>query len=76
MNNCGLPGIDRRMKVDDRIEAVVSAAANYPWLGDLTPESILSWVELELGRLCMRPTRRSTATTTAWSGRSVRSFMS
>ena len=38
------------MKLDDRIEAVVSAAANYPWLGDLTAENILRWIELELGR--------------------------
>jgi hypothetical protein len=51
MNACGLPGIDRRMKVDDRIKAVVSAAADYPWLGDITAEGILRWVELELGRL-------------------------
>jgi hypothetical protein len=38
------------MKLDDRIEAVVSAAANYPWLGDLTAENILRWIDLELGR--------------------------
>jgi hypothetical protein len=33
----------------DRIEAVVSAAANYSWLGDLTAENISRWIELELG---------------------------
>ena len=38
------------MKLDDRIEAVVSAAADYPWLGNLTAEKILRWIELELGR--------------------------
>src|SRR5260370_16500238 len=38
------------MKLDDRIEAIVSTAANYPWLGDLTAENILRWTKLELGR--------------------------
>src|SRR5271169_4393622 len=49
MNSCSLLGIDGWMKLDDRIEAVASAAANYPWLGDLTAESILRWIKLELG---------------------------
>jgi hypothetical protein len=39
------------MKLPDRIEAVVFAAAEFPWLGELTEESIESWIELELGRL-------------------------
>ena len=39
------------MKLDDRIEAVAFAAADNPWLGELTAENILGWVELELGRL-------------------------
>jgi hypothetical protein len=51
MNSCRLLGIDRRMKLDDRIKAVVSAAADHPWLGEMTAENILCWVELELGRL-------------------------
>jgi hypothetical protein len=50
MNSCSLLGIDGWMKLDDRIEAVASAAANYPWLGELTAESILRWIKLELGR--------------------------
>jgi hypothetical protein len=50
MNSCSLLGIDYWMKLDDRIEAVVSAAAKYPWLGELTAENILRWIELELGR--------------------------
>jgi hypothetical protein len=43
--------IDGWMKLDDRIGAVASAASDYPWLGDLTAESILRWIELELGDL-------------------------
>ena len=39
------------MKLEDRIEAVAFAAADNPWLGELTAENILGWVELELGRL-------------------------
>lgn len=39
------------MKLDDRIRAVASAAADNPWLGNLTADNILVWVELELGRL-------------------------
>jgi hypothetical protein len=39
------------MKLDDRIGAVASAASGYPWLGDLTAENILRWIELELGDL-------------------------
>ena len=37
------------MKLDDRIEAVVSAAAEFPWLGDFTSESVRRWIGLELG---------------------------
>jgi hypothetical protein len=37
------------MKLDDRIEAVVSAAAEFSWLGDFTSESVRRWIGLELG---------------------------
>jgi hypothetical protein len=39
------------MKLDDRIAAVVFAAAAHPWLGELTAKSVSRWMELELGRL-------------------------
>jgi hypothetical protein len=38
------------MKLDDRIEAVVSAATELSWLNDLTAESIGRWIGLELGQ--------------------------
>ena len=38
------------MKLDDRIEAVVSAATELSWLSDLTAESIRRWIGLELGQ--------------------------
>jgi len=37
------------MKLDDRIAAVASAATEFSSLGDLTPENISIWVQLELG---------------------------
>jgi Acyl-CoA reductase (LuxC) len=49
MNFCSLLGIDRWMKLNERIEALVSAATNYHWLGALTAENIFRWIELELG---------------------------
>jgi hypothetical protein len=39
------------MKLNDRIAAIVAAAAEFPWLGDVTPESVSRWTELELGQL-------------------------
>ncbi len=39
------------MKLDDRIEAIASAAADCAWLGELTAENIWRWIELELGCL-------------------------
>jgi len=39
------------MKLDDRIAALVAAAAEFHWLGDLTPESLSRWIELELGQM-------------------------
>jgi hypothetical protein len=39
------------MKLDERVEAVVRAAADYPWLGELTEDTIGRWIQLELGRL-------------------------
>jgi hypothetical protein len=35
-------------KIMERAEAVASAAKPLPWLGDLSKEKILAWVELEL----------------------------
>jgi len=43
------------MKLDDRIAAVVSAAAGFSWLGDLTAENIARWIELELGQYLSDP---------------------
>lgn len=51
MNSCSLFEIDGQMKLDDRIGAVASAAADFPWLGDLDAENILRWIKLELGDL-------------------------
>jgi Acyl-CoA reductase (LuxC) len=39
------------MQLLNRVEAVASAAREFPWLGDLTPSSISRWIELELGKL-------------------------
>jgi hypothetical protein len=38
------------MNLDDRIAAIAEAARHFPWLGDLTPQSISRWIELELGK--------------------------
>jgi hypothetical protein len=43
-------GADQRMKLDDRIAAVVSAAAEVGSLGKLTSQNIAEWIELELGQ--------------------------
>ncbi len=43
------------MKLDDRIAAVASAASGFPWLGELTKESISGWIELELGHFLSNP---------------------
>jgi Acyl-CoA reductase (LuxC) len=37
------------MNLDARVGAVVSAAAKFSWLSDLTRENIERWIELELG---------------------------
>jgi hypothetical protein len=39
------------MELLNRVEAVASAARNFPWLGELTVSSIGQWIELELGAL-------------------------
>jgi hypothetical protein len=39
------------MQLLNRVEAVASAAQEFPWLGDLGPSSIRRWIELELGSL-------------------------
>jgi Acyl-CoA reductase (LuxC) len=43
------------MSLDDRITAVVAAAAEISWLVDLTFENISHWVELELGKYLSEP---------------------
>jgi hypothetical protein len=43
------------MNLEDRIAAVVSACRQAAWLGDLTPEKISQWIELELGRFLSEP---------------------
>jgi hypothetical protein len=43
------------MKLDDRVAAVASAAADFSWLGDLTSENISHWIELELGQFLNSP---------------------
>jgi Acyl-CoA reductase (LuxC) len=43
------------MNLDDRVAAVVSAAAGFSWLGDLTSENITRWIELELGQYLSEP---------------------
>ena len=42
------------MRLDDRIAAVVAAAAEISWLVDLTFENISHWIELELGQYLKR----------------------
>jgi Acyl-CoA reductase (LuxC) len=43
------------MNLDNRVTAVVAAAARFPWLGDLTSEKIKHWIELELGHHLSAP---------------------
>jgi hypothetical protein len=43
------------MKLDDRIAAIVLAAADLSCLGDLTSEKISRWIELELGKFLSNP---------------------
>jgi hypothetical protein len=43
------------MDLQRRIEAVAKAAAQFPWLGDLSPAAIAQWIELELGDLLKSP---------------------
>jgi hypothetical protein len=43
------------MKLDDRIAAVVAAAAEFSWLGELTSENISRWIKLELGQFLGDP---------------------
>jgi hypothetical protein len=43
------------MKLDDRIAAVVSAAAEVPWLSDVTADKTLRWIEAELGKFLGGP---------------------
>jgi hypothetical protein len=38
------------MNLDERVAAIVSAAAGFSWLGDLTFQNITRWIELELGQ--------------------------
>jgi hypothetical protein len=46
------------MRLDDRIAAVVAAAAEISWLVDLTFEKISHWIELELGPSLSDPNPR------------------
>ena len=57
------------MKLEDRIGAVASAAADNPWLGDLTAENILVGWNWSLAVFCNWANRRDTVTHTAWSSR-------
>jgi Acyl-CoA reductase (LuxC) len=43
------------MRLDDRIAAVVAAAAEISWLAELTFENIWRWIELELGQYLSDP---------------------
>jgi hypothetical protein len=43
------------MRLDDRIAALVAAAAKVSWLVDLTFENISRWIELELGQYLSDP---------------------
>ncbi len=43
------------MKLDDRIAAIVSAAADLSCLRDLTSQNISRWIELELGQFLRNP---------------------
>jgi Acyl-CoA reductase (LuxC) len=43
------------MRLDDRIAALVTAAAKVSWLVDLTFENISRWIELELGHYLSDP---------------------
>ena len=43
------------MDLPRRIEAVTKAAAQFLWLGDLSPTAIVQWIELELGNLLESP---------------------
>ncbi len=38
------------MDLEDRIAAIATAAARFPWLGDLSAPSVSRWIELELGQ--------------------------
>jgi Acyl-CoA reductase (LuxC) len=38
------------MDLEDRIEAIATAAGHFPWLGDLRAPTISGWIELELGQ--------------------------
>jgi hypothetical protein len=43
------------MQLEERIAAIASAAAEFSWLGDLTPQSISRWIQLELGQFLNSP---------------------
>ncbi|MBV9105091.1 MAG: hypothetical protein JO313_03620 [Verrucomicrobia bacterium] len=43
------------MGLENRITAIVSAAAEFSWLGDLTLKNISRWIELELGEFLNSP---------------------
>jgi Acyl-CoA reductase (LuxC) len=43
------------MNLDGRVAAVVSAAAGFSWLSDLSAENIRRWIELELGEYLSDP---------------------
>jgi hypothetical protein len=47
------------MKLNARVAAVVSAAAEFTWLSDLTRENIERWIELELGEYLSDPEPQS-----------------
>jgi hypothetical protein len=43
------------MHLQRRIEAIANAAAQFPWLGNLSPTAIAQWIKLELGDLLQSP---------------------
>jgi hypothetical protein len=47
------------MNLDARVAAVVSAAAKFSWLSELTRENIERWIELELGEYLSDPEPQS-----------------
>ena len=47
--------IEPYTRLELRIDAVAKAAAQFPWLGDLSPKALSQWIQLELGDLLEHP---------------------